>query len=492
MKTADPKGYYACLGVDPAADAEAIHLAYRQRVKRVHPDHDPSPEAREAFLRLQDAHAVLSDVLARAAYDRAAAAEAEALPSLAPCDCCGRSTAQPRHIVFRTVHSYLIWGRLGRRTGIFCRDCADRAAIAAAIVCWARGWWSLPGLVLTPWALLSNLLGGYKPRQANFHLLCTQAEAFLAHDNLALAASLAEQASRFARTPAERETVAGLLRRSARGASPHRRLKNRWGLGGPAFLPQALPLLALPLTLAMFAVIALRPWEPPPSTAATITLPPARVGEMRHVAVDGLKLREAPLPRAPVLTLLDRFTPVEITATPEDLDWVGVRSTAGIEGFVETRLLYAGSGERFRTAWCRDHRGVPPSPGEVLSHPVGGEHRLLLHNDGRRDGVVKLKTLAGATVLSVYVPATFHIGVGGIPDGTYRVEYATGELFSRGCGLFLTEMRASVLPLTVTFRYQSPTAPRSLDHLAEIWLNPRHDSDSPLLPLAPDRFAADE
>jgi len=493
MGRADPKEYYASLGVDPAADSATIHLAYRQRAKQIHPDHDPSPEAREAFLRLQEAYAVLSDGLERAAYDRAAAEAAQAaLPPLTVCGCCGRLTAQPRHISFRIVRSVLIWGRASRRSGIFCRDCADRAAIEAAITCWAWGWWSLPGLLLTPWALLSNLLGGHKGRRINFRLLCGQAEAFLARDNLALAHSLASQARRFARDRAERAEADTLLQRSAAGASPHRRLRSRWGLLGPALLPQALPLLALPLTLGIFALIALRPWEPPPSTVAQITLQPARVGEMRHVAVDGLKLREAPLPRSPVLTLLDRFAPVEITATPEDPDWVGVRTASGVEGFVETRLLYAGSGERFRSAWCRDHRGSPPGPGEVLSHPVGGDHRLLLHNDGRRDGVVKLKTLAGATVLSVYVPATFHIGVGGIPDGTYRIEYATGGDFSRGCGLFLDDMRASVLPMTVTFRYQSPTAPRSLNRIAEVWLTPQHDNDPPPLPLPPDRFALDE
>lgn len=491
MGRADPKGYYACLGVAPDAEADAIHAAYRQRVKAVHPDHDPSAAAGEAFLRLQEAYAVLSDRRERAAYDRAAAEAAAALPPLAVCGCCGRTTAQPRHLVFHRIRSYLLWARIGRHAGLFCRDCADRAAIATAIACWSRGWWSLPGLVLTPWALVIALLGGQRPRRDNFRLLRDQAAAFLARDNPALAHSLLDQAGRFARGAAERAELAAL--RSAAGPAPARRLKNRWRPGGPVFLPQALPLLALPLTLAMFALIALKPWErPPPSTGAAIALAPAEVGEVRHVAVDGLKLREAPLPRAPVLTLLDRFTPVEITATPEDPDWVGVRSPAGLEGFVETRLLYAGSGERFRSAWCRDHRGAPPTPGEVLSHPVGGEHRLLLHNDGARDGVVKLKTLTGATVLAAYVPATFHIGVGGIPDGTYRIEYATGGDYSRGCGLFLRDMRASVLPMTVTFRYQSAAAARAATRLPEVWLTPQREGEPAPLPLPPDRFAADE
>ncbi|MEO0036604.1 MAG: hypothetical protein RLZZ501_2627, partial [Pseudomonadota bacterium] len=105
MGRADPKGYYACLGVAPDAEAATIHAAYRQRVKAVHPDHDPSAAAGEAFLRLQEAYAVLSDALERAAYDRAAAEAAAALPPLAACGCCGRTTAQPRALVFPRVRS---------------------------------------------------------------------------------------------------------------------------------------------------------------------------------------------------------------------------------------------------------------------------------------------------------------------------------------------------------------------------------------------------
>ena len=49
---------------------------------------------------------------------------------------CGKVTAQPRYIVFD-----MVWGRLNavRRKGIagvFCRSCADRAAIRASLICW--------------------------------------------------------------------------------------------------------------------------------------------------------------------------------------------------------------------------------------------------------------------------------------------------------------------------------------------------------------------
>ncbi|CCG41948.1 DnaJ domain-containing protein [Magnetospirillum molischianum] len=493
----DPKGYYAVLGLDPGADAEEIRAAYRQRVKVVHPDRDPSTRAREEFRRLIEAYAVLKDVIRRAEYDSGmpyeAGDEGDFTPLPVACGTCGSLTAQPRYVVFRTVRSYLIWVKLGHLDGIFCRDCADHAAAKASIVSWLWGWWSLPGLVLTPLALLANLFGGIKPRRENTRILLRQARAFLGRGDLVLARSLVEQAESFARSPEDQARIAALLRATDGAAFGHRRrLKSRWRPGGRVFLAQALPLLALPVTIAIFALIVTRLWDRPASTVSPIAIQPATVGEIRHVAVDGLKLRMAPLPGAPVLTLLDRFTTVEVSTSTDNPDWVGVRSPAGIEGYVETRALYAGSGARFKTEWCTDNRGPPPIAGEILSRRVSGDHRLLLHNDGRRDGVVKLKTLSGSTVLSVYVPATFHIGVGGIPDGTYRIEYATGARYSRGCALFIDGMQASVLPMTVTFHYQSATANRSLTHIAEVWLSPQSNAGPRPLPLPPDRFASDD
>jgi hypothetical protein len=260
-------------------------------------------------------------------------------------------------------------------------------------------------------------------------------------------------------------------------------------------LAQALPLLALPLTALVFGLIVTRSWnvahEPPTAAKAEIAVQPAHIGEIRHVAVEGLKVRMAPVDGAPVLTLLDRFTTVEVTRTLASADWVAVRTPSGIDGFVETRSLYAGSGARFKSQWCADHTGAPPLPGEVLTRRVGGDHRLLIHNDHRRDAVVKLKTLTGATVAAIFVPATFHIGVGGLPEGTYRIEFATGTGYSRGCGLFTADMQAMVMPMTLTFKYLPPTATRSLTAIAEIWLDPPEGAPQPL-PLSADRFATDE
>jgi hypothetical protein len=66
---ADPEGYYARLGVDPDATAEAITAAFRRRARVVHPD-VPGTGSADAFVALKMAYDVLCDPLRRAAYDR--------------------------------------------------------------------------------------------------------------------------------------------------------------------------------------------------------------------------------------------------------------------------------------------------------------------------------------------------------------------------------------------------------------------------------------
>lgn len=493
----DPKGYYAILGLAPGADAGAIKSAYRSRVKTVHPDRNASKRAQEEFQRVIEAYGVLKDVVRRAEYDtfgQEATHDDDAQVAGAPIACCGCGalTAQPRYVVYHWVRSYLVWAKNGTVEGIFCRACADRAAVRASTITWAWGWWSLPGLLLAPLALLRNLLGGSKPRHENARVLIRQGRAFLGRGELELARSLALQAGRFARLPDDRARVEDLMH-ATRDVPDNRRLKARWRLGGGVFLAQALPLMALPVTIGVFALIATKPWDLPVATsAAPIAMQPARSGEIRHVAVDSLKVRMAPLSGAPVLTLLDRFTTVEVGADPTDPEWVKIRTPSGIDGFVETRSLYAGSGGRFKAQWCAENRGAQPTAGEILTRRVSGDHRLLVHNEGRRDGVVKLKTLAGNTVTAFYVPATYHIGIGGIPEGTYRIEFATGARYSRGCGVFLDDMQASVLPVTLTFKYQSAGTLRSLTKIAEISLSPTADDPVQPQPLPADRFAADD
>lgn len=86
MATPAPDDYYALLGVDATADEAVLRIAWRRQAARWHPDRAGIP-ATEMFQRLSAAYAVLSDPVARIAYDRrrrAAGAEAATVPRPAP------------------------------------------------------------------------------------------------------------------------------------------------------------------------------------------------------------------------------------------------------------------------------------------------------------------------------------------------------------------------------------------------------------------------
>ena len=62
--------YYEILGVPRKASPEEIRAAYREAVRRWHPDINPAPEAHEFFLLVRQAYEVLSNPEKRKVYDQ--------------------------------------------------------------------------------------------------------------------------------------------------------------------------------------------------------------------------------------------------------------------------------------------------------------------------------------------------------------------------------------------------------------------------------------
>lgn len=70
MASPDPPDYYKILGAPADADATEIRRAFRRKVKEIHPDVAvDKTNANEAFLRVKEAYAVLSDPSRRTSYD---------------------------------------------------------------------------------------------------------------------------------------------------------------------------------------------------------------------------------------------------------------------------------------------------------------------------------------------------------------------------------------------------------------------------------------
>lgn len=61
--------HYTLLGIPPRAGAQAIRAAFRQRIREVHPDLNRAPGAAELASQLTEAFRVLSNPVARSAYD---------------------------------------------------------------------------------------------------------------------------------------------------------------------------------------------------------------------------------------------------------------------------------------------------------------------------------------------------------------------------------------------------------------------------------------
>ena len=73
------ENHYTLIGVPRDATPEEIQRAYRRAVRRYHPDRNPSPEATERFLQIQEAYEILRDPEHRQAYD-------QTLPTLEPAE----------------------------------------------------------------------------------------------------------------------------------------------------------------------------------------------------------------------------------------------------------------------------------------------------------------------------------------------------------------------------------------------------------------------
>lgn len=354
----DPEGYYARLGLEPAATQAQIAAAFRARARVLHPDVPRTGNA-EAFVVLKRAYDVLSHPDRRAAYDREATAAAavpeEDLPFYEDEEEQARHPAPP---------GMEVSARMPRFS-------------------------DLPALV---WLGMGALLA-FTTFEAVTHLY---------HQKRAEEVDIQPTAPVVAALPP------GAARSMLYGPAPVH-------LPGPANF-----------------------YVTPADAPATL---------WRLNAARGMLVTVAQLPAFSTMhgtRLLRRNGLLEVTLT------------AGLSGYVAFDRVIRGDLAAARRAYCSYNAGPAPQDGEVLERRGGGAATLTVENRSVQPAVLKLRDAAGGVVLSVFLNPYGNVDLSGLPGGSYRPQFATGDLWSRACNGFAAGMHAVRLDQPVNLPAAAP------------------------------------
>jgi DnaJ domain len=125
---------------------------------------------------------------------------------------------------------------------------------------------------------------------------------------------------------------------------------------------------------------------------------------------------------------------------------VEVKVTDTANGFIEGTRLTPGDTAAAARAWCTYNAGPTPANGEVLSQSAKGRAKLAVDNRSGQPAVVKIRGADGGVIASVFLDPGGQTTLEALPEELARLEYATGEAWSRACHGFAAGMRAQRLP----------------------------------------------
>jgi hypothetical protein len=143
---------------------------------------------------------------------------------------------------------------------------------------------------------------------------------------------------------------------------------------------------------------------------------------------------------------LPPFSAAQALHVLRDNGLVEIRLTNTATGFIDAARLAPGNAAAARQAFCAYDAGPPPANGEVLARSGLGTGQTVIQNRTGQPIVVKLRDHDGTAAVTVFLEPGGDARVSGVPDGSYRPEYAIGELWSRACNAFAAGMRAQRFP----------------------------------------------
>jgi hypothetical protein len=143
---------------------------------------------------------------------------------------------------------------------------------------------------------------------------------------------------------------------------------------------------------------------------------------------------------------LPAFSTVQGLRLLKPTGMVEVKVTDSADGYVEAGRLTPGDGPAAARAWCTYNAGPTPANGEVLNHAATGHASLSIENRSGQLAAVKIRSSAGPLIASVFLGPGGETTMEGLPAEPVRLDFATGEIWSRACHGFAAGMRAQRLP----------------------------------------------
>ena len=143
---------------------------------------------------------------------------------------------------------------------------------------------------------------------------------------------------------------------------------------------------------------------------------------------------------------LPPFTSVELMSYLTSGSFAQIRLSFGQVVYVDSQYLTPGNAVAAEKAFCLYAPGQPMLNNEILTRRGFGPHNITISNAGSKPSIAVMRSDGGVVAVSVFVAPYSSAYVDRFPSGDYRLEFATGDVWSRKCLKFVGERRTQRFP----------------------------------------------